>query len=170
MASHRSPAADSTNSHRYLPKSPFSFTPREKCGLGGRAGPSVVRLDRGSAVVRLRFHAGGPVRKRAAYGTRLGPRAGLMQSIRCFIIRCMRTTLDIDNDVLETAKEIARKEKRTTGAVISELARRGFYGGGRSIAEPQVAYGEKNGIPVLPPTGMLVTEESIRKIREEKGI
>ncbi|MFP4377978.1 MAG: hypothetical protein ACLFP4_13125 [Spirochaetales bacterium] len=81
----------------------------------------------------------------------------------------MRTTLDIDNDVLETAKEIARKEKRTAGAVISDLARRGFYGS-TTAAEPAQPFGEKNGVPTLPPTGALVTESSIRSIREEEGI
>jgi hypothetical protein len=39
----------------------------------------------------------------------------------------MRTTLDIDDDVLQTAKEMAAKEKRSAGAVISDLARRGFH-------------------------------------------
>ena len=34
----------------------------------------------------------------------------------------MRTTLDIANDVLQAAKERARREKKTTGEVISELA------------------------------------------------
>jgi hypothetical protein len=33
------------------------------------------------------------------------------------------TTLDIDDDVLQAAKERARRDKRTTGEVISELAR-----------------------------------------------
>jgi hypothetical protein len=36
----------------------------------------------------------------------------------------MRTTLDIANDVLEAAKEQARRENKTVGQVISELARR----------------------------------------------
>jgi len=35
----------------------------------------------------------------------------------------MRTTLDIANDVLQAAKDRARREKKTTGEVISELAR-----------------------------------------------
>jgi hypothetical protein len=34
----------------------------------------------------------------------------------------MRTTLDIDDDVLQAAKERARRDKKTTGEVISELA------------------------------------------------
>jgi hypothetical protein len=36
----------------------------------------------------------------------------------------MHTTLQIDNDVLESAKEIAAADGRTIGAVISDLARR----------------------------------------------
>ena len=36
----------------------------------------------------------------------------------------MRSTLDIAEDVLQAAKERARREKKTTGEVISELARK----------------------------------------------
>src|SRR5947199_207156 len=35
----------------------------------------------------------------------------------------MRTTLDIDEDVLRAAKELARREKKSAGAVISALTR-----------------------------------------------
>ena len=38
----------------------------------------------------------------------------------------MRTTLEIDNDILGAAKELAAREKKTAGKVISELARRGI--------------------------------------------
>ena len=38
----------------------------------------------------------------------------------------MRTTLDIDDDVLFAAKEIAKREKKTIGQVVSEQARRAF--------------------------------------------
>jgi hypothetical protein len=36
----------------------------------------------------------------------------------------MRTTLDINDDVLRAARELARRERKTVGAVISELAGR----------------------------------------------
>jgi hypothetical protein len=39
------------------------------------------------------------------------------------IMPAMRTTLDIDDDVLEAAKTLGRRTKRTAGAVLSELAR-----------------------------------------------
>jgi hypothetical protein len=82
----------------------------------------------------------------------------------------MRTTIDIDTDVLQTAKEIARKEKRTAGQVISEFARRGFYGAESDVVESTASYTTKNGVPTLPPTGSLVTEETIRGIRDTEGI
>jgi hypothetical protein len=56
----------------------------------------------------------------------------------------MRTTLDIDEDVLQAAKEIAAMQKSTAGKVISELARKGL--------EPQATSADvRNGVPVLPP-------------------
>jgi len=48
---------------------------------------------------------------------------------RCDAAMCehqvMRTTLDIDDDVVVAAKELAAGERRSLGSVISELARRG---------------------------------------------
>lgn len=38
----------------------------------------------------------------------------------------MRTTLQIDDDVLLAARELATQERRSLGSVISELARRGL--------------------------------------------
>ena len=38
----------------------------------------------------------------------------------------MRTTLDIDDDVVAAARELAARERRSLGSVISELARRGL--------------------------------------------
>ncbi len=38
----------------------------------------------------------------------------------------MRTTLAIDDDVLEAARSLARAEGRSVGAVLSRLARRGL--------------------------------------------
>ncbi len=58
--------------------------------------------------------------------------------------QCMRTTLDIDEDVLQAAKEIAAMQKSTAGKVISELARKALEPSGET---PPV----RNGVPVLPP-------------------
>ena len=38
----------------------------------------------------------------------------------------MRTTLDLDEDVIAAARELAAEGRRSLGSVISELARRGL--------------------------------------------
>ena len=38
----------------------------------------------------------------------------------------MRTTLDLDDDLLAAARELAAAERRSLGSVVSELARRGL--------------------------------------------
>lgn len=54
----------------------------------------------------------------------------------------MRTTLDIADDVLQAAKELAAHRKMTTGQVLSELARKAL--------EPARVAKVRNGVPVLP--------------------
>ena len=76
----------------------------------------------------------------------------------------MRTTLDLDDDVLASAKEIARREKKTAGQVLSELARhaltQGADGSARSAA---AAFGFKP----FASRGAVVTNALIRKLRDE---
>ena len=83
----------------------------------------------------------------------------------------MRTTLDIDDDVLQAAKELAAKERRTAGSVLSELARRGFHGdpsmSGRKAINPSPV---RNGFEMLPRRGEPVTLAHVRKLLDEEGI
>lgn len=78
----------------------------------------------------------------------------------------MRTTLDIEEDVLLAVKELARHEKTTAGKVISRLARKGLTGG--TDKPRKMEY--RNGIPILPSRGRIITNELIDRIREEEGI
>jgi len=55
----------------------------------------------------------------------------------------MRTTLDIDEDVLGAAKALAATRKTTAGKVLSELARQAL----RTTGKDEV----RNGVPLLPP-------------------
>jgi hypothetical protein len=78
----------------------------------------------------------------------------------------MRTTLDIADDVLQAAKERARRENKTAGEVISELAR-------AALTAPQpVALKTKeppshHGIRPFPRRGgAVVTNELVNKLRE----
>jgi hypothetical protein len=83
----------------------------------------------------------------------------------------MRTTLDIDPDVLEAAKELAAKEKSTAGRVISEIFRRGIQASRTpATTTHKGSFEVKNGIPLMPSRGDLVTSERIRKIMDEEGI
>jgi hypothetical protein len=81
----------------------------------------------------------------------------------------MRTTLDIDDDVLVAAKELAAKERKTAGKILSELFRRSLQAGDSNTKQGQ-PYALKNGIPVLPSRGEVVTTKQIQRLLEEEGI
>lgn len=77
----------------------------------------------------------------------------------------MRTTLDIDSDVLQAAKALAKREGKTAGQIISELARRALTQPAVRLAakEPAATYGFRP----LPSRGSVVTNELIDKLRED---
>lgn len=75
----------------------------------------------------------------------------------------MRTTLDIEDDILLAAKDLARREKKTTGQVVSDLARKGLAGPAPGTKEPKAAYGFRP----FPREGRVVSNELINKLREE---
>ena len=77
----------------------------------------------------------------------------------------VRTTLDIDDDVLQAAKEIAVSRGSTAGKMLSELARRGLTPSARTKVRV------RNGVPILlsrttedPP----LTVERINELRDEE--
>lgn len=76
----------------------------------------------------------------------------------------MRTTLDIDDDVLQAAKERAKAEKKTAGQVISQLAREALT---QPLPEGSAEY--RGGFRLLPRTGRIVTPELVEKLLEEDG-
>ena len=92
----------------------------------------------------------------------------------------MRTTLDIADDVLFAAKEIAQREKKSLGQTISELARRAFTqpaavsdsnpaqlpSGALRVSERLASYG----ISPLPARGGIVSNELIERLRDAEGI
>jgi len=76
----------------------------------------------------------------------------------------MRTTIDIEDDVLFAAKDLARREKKTAGQIISELARKGLAGAVTSTArEPRAVYGFRP----FPKEGRIVSNALINKLRED---
>lgn len=91
----------------------------------------------------------------------------------------MRTTLDIADDVLFAAKDVARRDKKTLGQVVSEIMRRALSG---QAADPTASPAEKPtgdgidsrfqalGFRTLPARGGIVTNEMINQLREREGI
>jgi hypothetical protein len=78
----------------------------------------------------------------------------------------MRTTLDVDEDVLMAVKSLAVSRKTTAGKVISELAREALTPARKG---PQRRY--RNGVPLFSfprkPGDTIVTTEMVKKLRDE---
>ncbi len=81
----------------------------------------------------------------------------------------MRTTLDIDDDVLLAAKEHAARERKSLGAVVSALAR-------ESLRRPPAARarrgtGRTGGrFAVLPARDEVITLEHVRGLQDAEGV
>ena len=79
----------------------------------------------------------------------------------------MRTTLDIDDEVLAAAKEMARREHKTAGKVLSELARRALLQS--DSAFETVSPTSIHGFRPFASRGGLVTNDLIDRLRDETG-
>ncbi|MCC6430579.1 MAG: antitoxin [Gemmatimonadaceae bacterium] len=78
----------------------------------------------------------------------------------------MRTTLDIDDDVLQAAKERARRERRTAGEVVSDLLRQALTAPSvptSVVRESPAVYG----LRPFPSTGDIVTNDLIDQLRHD---
>jgi hypothetical protein len=73
----------------------------------------------------------------------------------------MRTTVDLDEDVLLAAKEIARRRDVSIGKVLSDLAR-------QALARPEPTT-TRHGVPLFPvrPGAGVVTLELVNRLRDE---
>lgn len=79
----------------------------------------------------------------------------------------METTIDIDDDVLQAAKELAQHEGSTVGRVISTLVRRGLAAQNANPESSRL----RNGVPVLPSRGgEIITLAHVQRIMDEEGI
>lgn len=78
----------------------------------------------------------------------------------CYVYS-MRTTLDIDSDILLAAKSIATKQDKSLGKVISDLVRKALA--------PTVNTKIRNGVPLFDIKGSteLVSFDLVNKLRDE---
>lgn len=81
----------------------------------------------------------------------------------------MRTTLDIDDEVLAAAKELARREGKTAGRMVSELLRRALTTPvvqSDQVAEAAAVYGFRP----FPSRGGIVTDDRVEQLREQENL
>ncbi len=76
----------------------------------------------------------------------------------------MRTTLDIDEDVLNAAKELARRENASAGQVVSRLL--------REILTRTTETGSRSATGFRPfsQAGRVVTNEQVNALRDTEGV
>ena len=80
----------------------------------------------------------------------------------------MRTTLNIDDDVLIAVKELARRESRSVGDVMSSLLRQSLTHG-REDSGADDGQEAEFGFRPFPKRGGIVTNELIDRLREASG-
>jgi hypothetical protein len=82
----------------------------------------------------------------------------MMINVGCF----MRTTLSIDDDILLAAKDLAARQNKTIGEVISNLSR-------QALQPVQAHIAMRNGIPLLPvrSDSVPITLELVNRLRDE---
>lgn len=75
------------------------------------------------------------------------------------LVSTMRVTLSIDDDILAAAKALARAQRRSVGAIVSDLAR-------QSLDQTAAS---RNGIPLLAAQGepATVTLDDVNGLRDE---
>ncbi len=78
----------------------------------------------------------------------------------------MRTTLSLDDDVLYAVQERARREKRTAGQVLSELARQALTAQPHRQSEDPAT--EHHGFQPLPRRGAAISNALIDRLREDE--
>lgn len=81
------------------------------------------------------------------------------------LLRCdgvsMRTTVTIDDDVLEVARALAARDRISLGSALSELARRGFSN------EPAGMDARDGSLFAVPPDARPITSEDVyRALRD----
>ncbi len=85
----------------------------------------------------------------------------------------MRTTLDIDEDVLVAAKELARRQNLSAGEVVSQLLRKALTGqAGQSTAPEDAGSGAQTvaGFRPFRSGKAVVTNDTVNRLREAEGL
>ena len=82
----------------------------------------------------------------------------------------MRTTLDIEDDVLLAAKELARRGGTTAGRVISHLLRQALTQSTPSTTSDNSEPTAIHGFRPFPSRGRVVTNEQVNQLKDDAGV
>ncbi len=78
----------------------------------------------------------------------------------------MRTTIDIEDDVLAATKELARLQNVSAGYIVSKLIREALAGHQQAQTEGVTVAGFRP----FPPRGALVTNGQVDELRDQEGV
>lgn len=83
----------------------------------------------------------------------------------------MRTTIDIEDDVLAAAKELARMQNVSAGQVVSRLMREALAGHQQQGAlAQQTEVRQVGGFRPFPARGVVVSNDQINELRDREGV
>lgn len=82
----------------------------------------------------------------------------------------MRTTIDIEDDVLAAAKELARLQNVSAGQIVSRLLREALVGLNKKETSGEIAQATKSGFRAFPAGQKLVSNDWIDHLRDQEGI
>ena len=83
----------------------------------------------------------------------------------------MRTTLDLEPDVLLQARQIAQMQRTSIGKTVSRLLRERFQSPQHQGGAPDAqGFAYRNGFAVLPSRGEVVSAEHVQRLMDEEGV
>ena len=81
----------------------------------------------------------------------------------------MRTTINLAEDAVIAARNVAQRERLSLGDAISELIRRGANAGA-PVAHERAAPALRGRFALLPARDELITPQHVRELMEREGI
>lgn len=83
----------------------------------------------------------------------------------------MRTTLNIDDELIAAARDLAREQNLPLGVVVSRLLRDALVGGtASSRRESDAGAPSVGGFRAFPARGAPIDNERINRLRDEEGV
>ncbi|MHB1619781.1 MAG: hypothetical protein ACYCTY_07340 [Sulfuricella sp.] len=82
----------------------------------------------------------------------------------------MRTTIDIEDDVLMAAKELARLQNVSAGYIVSKLVREALAG---RQSQDRPGHSETRlvgGFRPFPARGVVATNDQVNNLRDQEGV